>query len=152
MLLVSIGVAAAAILSILPKPVTGRVELRKRISLTLHDISKLYGILVGDIISNYDNRIEQTPRLNKSLRKLFLDIRRQVADARSHLQLSKLEPPLRGKFPYETYAVLVEKVDNMADLLIGMAYAVKSIDRSWQRNLVSAMRDERTEYVRIQQQ
>ncbi|RCH92303.1 hypothetical protein CU097_001626 [Rhizopus azygosporus] len=147
MLLVSIGVAAAAILSILPKPVTGRVELRKRISLTLHDISKLYGILVGDIISNYDNRIEQTPRLNKSLRKLFLDIRRQVADARSHLQLSKLEPPLRGKFPYETYAVLVEKVDNMADLLIGMAYAVKSIDRSWQRNLVSAMRDERTEYM-----
>ncbi|KAG1140030.1 hypothetical protein G6F36_015875 [Rhizopus arrhizus] len=35
----------------------------------------------------------------------------------------------------------------MADLVMGMAYATRSIDRSWQRNLVSAIRDGRTEYL-----
>ncbi|KAG0929547.1 hypothetical protein G6F30_011974 [Rhizopus arrhizus] len=147
MLLVIIGVAAAAILSMIPKPVTGRVELRKRISVTLQDLSKLYGILVRDIVVNYDKEIESTPRLKKAFRKLCLNIRRQIEDERSHLQLSKFEPPLRGKFPLATYTVLVEKIDNMADLLMGMAYATRSIDRSWQRNLVSAIRDGRTEYV-----
>ncbi|KAG1307754.1 hypothetical protein G6F62_015169 [Rhizopus arrhizus] len=95
MLLVIIGVAAAAILSMIPKPVTGRVELRKRISVTLQDLSKLYGILVRDIVVNYDKEIESTPRLKKAFRKLCLNIRRQIEDERSHLQLSKFEPPLR---------------------------------------------------------
>ncbi|KAI9246844.1 hypothetical protein BY458DRAFT_446560, partial [Sporodiniella umbellata] len=147
MLLVIIGVAAAAIISMIPKPVTGRVELRKRISLTLQDLSKMYGILASDIVANYDNHAEPTPKLKKAFRKMFLDIRRQIADERSHLQLSKFEPPLRGKFPVKTYAVLVEKIDNMADLLLGMGYATRSIDRSWQRNLVAAIREGRAEYM-----
>ncbi|KAG1469964.1 hypothetical protein G6F56_002956 [Rhizopus delemar] len=147
MLLVIIGVAAAAIMSMIPKPVTGRVELRKRISVTLQDLSKMYGILARDIVAKYDNNTEPTPQLKKAFRKLFLDIRRQIADERSHLMLSRFEPPLRGKFPVQTYTVLVEKIDNMADLLLGMAYATRSIDRSWQSNLVSAIRDGRVEYV-----
>ncbi|KAG1239607.1 hypothetical protein G6F68_018470 [Rhizopus microsporus] len=42
MLLVIIGVAAAAILSMIPKPVTDRVELRKRISVTLQDLNRAH--------------------------------------------------------------------------------------------------------------
>lgn len=146
-MLVIIGVSAAAILSMIPKPVTGRVELRKRISKTLRDMSKLYGILVGDILTCYDNKQEPTPGQKKAFRKLALSIRRQIADEQTFLKLSKLEPPMRGKFPVEIYTVLVEKVDNMADLLEGMAYAARSIDRSWQRNLVQVIRKQRKEYV-----
>lgn len=146
-MLVIIGVSAAAILSMIPKPVTGRVELRKRISKTLRDMSKLYGILVGDILTCYDNKQEPTPGQKKAFRKLALSIRRQIADEQTFLKLSKLEPPMRGKFPVEIYTVLVEKVDNMADLLEGMAYAARSIDRSWQRNLVQVIRKQRKEYL-----
>lgn len=148
-MLVVIGVAAAAILSMIPEPITGRVELRKRISKTLRDMSKLYGILVGDILACYDTNQGPTPGQKKAFRKLALGIRRQIADEQMFLKLSKMEPPMRGRFPVEVYAVLVEKVDNMADLLEGMAYASRSIDRSWQRNLVQVIRQQRKEYVSL---
>lgn len=150
MLLVSIGVAAAAILAIFPKAVTGRVELRKRISRTIHDISKLYGILVGDILATKgSSNVEPTPGQRKAFRKLALGIRRQIADEQTYLKITKLEPPLRGKFPVEEYTKLVEKVDNMADLLEGMAFASRSIDKAWKRKLVRVIEEERMEYVSI---
>ncbi|OAC98006.1 hypothetical protein MUCCIDRAFT_116091 [Mucor lusitanicus CBS 277.49] len=136
MLLVIIGVAAAAILAVFPKAVTGRVELRKRISRTIHDLSKLYGILVGDILATKGTDAEPTPGQRKAFRKLALGIRRQIADEQTYLKITKLEPPLRGKFPVEEYTKLVEKVDNMADLLQGMAFASRSIDKAWKRKLV----------------
>lgn len=147
MMLVIIGVGASAILSMIPKPVTGRVELRKRISRTLEDLSKLYGILIGDILYSYNNDNQPTPRQRKEFRKLALDIRRQIADEQIYLKLSKLEPPLRGKFPVEVYAQLVEKVDNMADLLQSMAFASRSVDKAWRRNLVQVVKEERMHYV-----
>ncbi|KAI7892507.1 uncharacterized protein EV154DRAFT_441374 [Mucor mucedo] len=146
-LLVLIGVAASAILSMIPKPVTGRVELRKRLSQTIADMSKLYAILIGDLVTIYENNRDPTPGQTKAFKKLALGIRRQIADEQMFLKLSKLEPSMRGKFPVEVYTRLVEKVDNMSDLLLGMAYASKSIDRSWQRNIVHVLRQHRTEYL-----
>lgn len=130
-----------------PKPVTGRVELRKRLSQTLADMSKLYAILIGDLVNTYESNREPTPGQTKAFKKLALGIRRQIADEQMFLKLSKLEPPMRGKFPIEIYTRLVEKVDNMSDLLLGMAHATKSIDRTWQRNIVHALKQHRTEYV-----
>ncbi|GAA5816474.1 hypothetical protein MFLAVUS_010003 [Mucor flavus] len=145
--LVLIGVGASAILSMIPKPVTGRVELRKRISRTLGDMSKLYGILVGDILFAYEQKKEPTEGQRKAFRKLTLGIRRQIADEHTYVKLSKLEPPLRGKFPVEVYTRLVEKVDNMSDLLLGMAHASRSVDNSWKRNLAQVMQQQRVEYL-----
>ncbi|GAN01233.1 hypothetical protein MAM1_0005c00665 [Mucor ambiguus] len=147
MLLVIIGVAAAAVLAVFPKAVTGRVELRKRISRTIHDLSKLYGILVGDILATKGTDAEPTPGQRKAFRKLALGIRRQIADEQTYLKITKLEPPLRGKFPVEEYTKLVEKVDNMADLLQGMAFASRSIDKAWKRKLVRVIEEERMEYL-----
>lgn len=149
MLLVIIGVAAAAILAVFPKAVTGRVELRKRISRTIHDLSKLYGILVGDILATKGTDAEPTPGQRKAFRKLALGIRRQIADEQTYLKITKLEPPLRGKFPVEEYTKLVEKVDNMADLLQGMAFASRSIDKAWKRKLVRVIEEERMEYASL---
>ncbi|KAI8877640.1 hypothetical protein K501DRAFT_260071 [Backusella circina FSU 941] len=147
MFLVVIGVLAAAILSMIPSPVTGRVELRKRISKTIHDLSKLYGILVGDLLTDSRRSNEPTARQIKAFRKLALGIQRQIADERTYLKLSKMEPPLRGKFPLDSYTRLVEKVDNMADLLEGMAYASRSVDKSWQRSLIDVIKAERMEHL-----
>lgn len=149
MLLVIIGVAAAAVLAVFPKAVTGRVELRKRISRTIQDLSKLYGILVGDILATEGTDAKPTSGQRKAFRKLALGIRRQIADEQTYLKITRLEPPLRGKFPVEEYAKLVEKVDNMADLLQGMAFASRSIDKAWKRKLVRVIREERMEYVSL---
>lgn len=120
MLLVVIGVAACAILSLIPYPVTGRVELRKRLSQTIRDIGKLYGILAVHMVQPNLAYQEATAQQAKGFRKLALNIRRQVADERSFHKLAVFEPPLRGRFPKESYETILEKVDNMADLVFDM--------------------------------
>ncbi|KAI8991729.1 hypothetical protein BDF20DRAFT_812473 [Mycotypha africana] len=145
-LLVVIGVAAAAVLAWLPKSITGRVALRKRISQTLHDMSKLYGLLVGDILHTMTDSEPTTNQL-KAFRKLAYDIRRQIADERTYLKLTRLEPPLRGKFPYKIYATLVEKIDNMSDLLQGMGFSTRHTDKAWKRSIVKVIHEERMQYI-----
>ncbi|KAI8080632.1 hypothetical protein BDF21DRAFT_472009 [Thamnidium elegans] len=101
--LVLIDVGASEILSMVPKPVTSRAELRKRISKTLGDMSKLYGIFVGDILFAYEQKKEPTEGQRKAFIRLALGIRRQIADGHTYVKLSELELPLRGKFPLEVY-------------------------------------------------
>ncbi|KAI8391640.1 uncharacterized protein BYT42DRAFT_557576 [Radiomyces spectabilis] len=143
MLLVIIGVAASAILSMIPFPVIGRVELRKRLARTLRDIGQLYTVLVAHMV----RKQPATEDERRAFRKLALDIRRQISDERNFLQHASFEPPLRGRFPAASYAVLVEKVDNMADLVHNMGFAARTIDPSWQRKIASVLTRERKDYL-----
>lgn len=120
MLLVLIGFVASAILSMIPYPVAGRVELRKRLAQTLRDIGKMYGILTFWLITPSIATQEFTQYQLKSFRKLAVNVRRQIEDEHTFLKLSVFEPPLRGKFPAAKYRMVLEKVDNMADLVTDM--------------------------------
>lgn len=131
MLLVVIGVSACAILSLIPYPVTGRVELRKRLSQTIRDISKLYGILTVHMVQPALTYGSSTPQQTKGFRKLAINIRRQIADERTFHKLAVFEPPLRGRFPKESYQVILEKVDNMADLVFDMVTILKEKEKEF---------------------
>jgi hypothetical protein len=127
LLLVVIGIAASGILIAIPFPPTSRVELRKRVSLTIRDIGKAYGILSASAISHEGEKAH--PVVVKAFRKLSLELRRQVAEEHTLLHHAKYEPPLRGYFPAANYTILVEKMDNMSDLVTNMV----SYDRRTQR-------------------
>lgn len=114
----SIGLVAATILNMIPSQVTGRVELRKQLATIISKISKLYSILSSNYLAESDEK--PTKNQKKAFRKLFLDVQRHIADSRTLLAHSKFEPPLRGKFPAEEYAILLQKVENMADLVQSM--------------------------------
>ena len=121
MILVLAGVVAASILSMVPEPHAGRVELRKRLAQTLRDIGRLYGILTSQFIVEYEtNSFQLTKDQVKGFRRMGLNIRRQIADERLFLGHARFEPPLRGRFPIEVYKIVLEKVDNMADLVTDM--------------------------------
>lgn len=118
MLLVIIGIAASGILMAIPFPPTGRVELRKEISYTIRDIGRCFGILCAIAVSPTGKRAE--PHVAKAFGALALELRRQVTEERTLLQHASYEPPLRGYFPAASYKTLVEKMDNMSDLVINM--------------------------------
>lgn len=120
MLLVTIGLAAAVIVSMFPYPMTGRVELRKRLAFTLRDIGRLYGVLTVNLVMPSLSNKRPTEEQIKGFRKLTLDIRRQIADERTFLKLSAYEPPLRGDFPADRYGIILDKVENMTDLVYAM--------------------------------
>lgn len=118
LLMVVIGIAASGILLAIPFPPTSRVQLRKSVAYTIRDIGKAFGILCASAIAPLGQRAH--PVVVKAFGKLALELRRQVAEERILLHDASYEPPLRGYFPAASYTVLVEKMDNMADLVINM--------------------------------
>ncbi|KAI8140052.1 hypothetical protein BJV82DRAFT_520831 [Fennellomyces sp. T-0311] len=145
MLLVVIGVGAAAILSMIPYPVNGRVELRKRLAETLRDIGRMYSLLTSQfIVPAHINKLSSEQI--KSVRHLALDLQRQVADERTFLKLAIFEPPLRGTFPSKTYAEIVNSVENMVDLAYDMAFALKDIDPVWREQVALSGTKARQDY------
>jgi hypothetical protein len=145
MIFVVLGILASFVVNLVPRPVTGRVALRKRISRTFYDMGMLYGIIFADILT--DSLDHQTQNQAKAFRQLTLHLQRQLKDEETYLRLSKLEPPLKGRFPFETYRLLIEKLNNMADLIEGMAYTAGAMDRSWRRHLISVLDEEKFDYV-----
>ncbi|KAI8073135.1 hypothetical protein BC940DRAFT_290632 [Gongronella butleri] len=146
LLLVVIGIVATAILLAIPAPVQGRIELRKRLARTIRDIGHLYGITTAEICSPSTSPLPTTNQA-KAFMKLCMNIRRQIADERNLLAHSKYEPPLRGKFPFKQYTTVVQTVDNLADLVIGMAFSLRNIDGNWRHKIAIALMKERREYL-----
>ncbi|CAO3634580.1 unnamed protein product [Mucor fragilis] len=145
LLLVIIGIAASGILMSIPFPPTGRVELRKEISCTIRDIGKCFGILCASAVSPTGQKAG--PHVTRAFGALALELRRQVADERTLLHHASYEPPLRGYFPAASYKTLVEKMDNMSDLVTNMGFALREVHPEWRRNIGSILMRERKEYL-----
>lgn len=118
LLLVVIGIAASGILISIPFPPTSRAALRKNISLTIRDIGKAFGVLSATSTSSRGE--EASPIVVKNFGKLAMGLRRQIAEERTLLHHTRFEPPLRGYYPASSYTTLVDKMDNMSDLVINM--------------------------------
>jgi hypothetical protein len=103
----------------IPFPITGRVELRYRLAITVRDIGTLYSTLIYAFENIAPDR-PITEKQRKKFQKLTLDIQRQIALERTLLAHAKYEPPLRGKYPQDKYAKILDSVDNMADMIFAM--------------------------------
>lgn len=140
-----LGIICASLVNWFPRPVTCRVELRKRISKTFYDLSILYGAIFASILTRNDVPL----RVIKDFEKLALGIQRQLKDEETYLRLSKLEPPLKGKFPYDIYSELIERLNNMAFLIEGMGFAAVSMDKTWRSCLMEVFNEDIVDYVSI---
>ncbi|GAA5805760.1 hypothetical protein HPULCUR_011285 [Helicostylum pulchrum] len=145
LLLIIIGIIASGILLAIPFPPTSRVELRKRVAHTIRDIGKAHGIISASAIAPLGQRAQ--PAVVKAFGKLALELRRQIAEERTLLHDAKYEPPLRGYFPEKSYNTLVEKIDNMSDLVINMGSTLHLVRPEWRRNIGSILMKERKEYL-----
>ncbi|KAF7723004.1 hypothetical protein EC973_002420 [Apophysomyces ossiformis] len=146
-LLVVIGLVAAYVLSLIPHPLSGRVELRKRLAKTIRDIGRLYAILASKFMVTGMDFVYPTPDQVKCFHKLSLEIRRQIADGRNLLFHTDYEPPLRGRFPKESYAKILDKVEDMTDLVLGMGHAMRQINPLWRKQIAMTLSIERLDYL-----
>ncbi|CAO3654904.1 unnamed protein product [Mucor hiemalis] len=145
LLLVVIGIAASGILISIPFPPTSRAALRKNISLTIRDIGKAFGVLSATSTSSRGE--EASPIVVKNFGKLAMGLRRQIAEERTLLHHTRFEPPLRGYYPASSYTTLVDKMDNMSNLVINMGYSLRQVRPEWRRNIASILMRERKEYL-----
>ncbi|KAI8086522.1 uncharacterized protein BX664DRAFT_159289 [Halteromyces radiatus] len=145
MLLVIIGILGATILNMIPSQVNGRVELRRRLAITITQVGRMYSLLTSSYMVPHENPPTENQR--KTFRKWMVEVQRQIADERALLMTSKFEPSLRGKFPLKEYTTLVDRVENMADLVDAMVYAARSIDDDWRDHISTILMKERQDYA-----
>lgn len=146
-----VGVVAATILSVLPIPRNGRVELRHRMANTISQLGSMYEAFLALLLEDSSHRAQYPSLHNRKLfRKLAIGIRKQIRGEQVLFEQSKYEPPLRGKFPKRTYWQMLQILDNMLNLLIEMEYTLEKIDRGWRRGLVHSTWRARRDLVRDQ--
>jgi hypothetical protein len=110
-------------------------------------MSMVYGILFADIMRGSAGPSYPTPRQIKAFRRLSLHIQRQLKDEETYLALSKMEPPLNGRFPYKTYKELLERLNNMADILEGMGFTARHMDKTWRTRLMQIIDQDILDYT-----
>ncbi|KAM3586845.1 hypothetical protein VKS41_001900 [Umbelopsis sp. WA50703] len=88
-----------------------------------------------------------TEAQRKKFQKLALDIQRQIALERTLLAHAKYEPPLRGKYPEDKYKLIVDHVDNMADMIYAMGSSIEKLSPIWRANLTKKAMSARKTYV-----
>ncbi|ORE04238.1 hypothetical protein BCV72DRAFT_251377 [Rhizopus microsporus var. microsporus] len=131
-----VGVLAALIISAFPYPRTGRVELRHRISNTISDLGSLYSTFLALLVRD----TPEDPETRRADRALFQaianSIRQQIKGERVLLDQSRFEPTLRGTFPAQKYLYLLQVLDNILGLIIGMEFVIQKISFEWRMMVV----------------
>lgn len=131
-----VGVVAALIISIFPYPKTGRVELRHRISKTISELGALYSTFLALLVRD----TPEDPIERRADRKLFqavaTGIRQQIKGERVLLEQSRFEPTLRGTFPESKYVHLLQVLENILSLVIGMEFVIQNISFEWRMMVV----------------
>lgn len=125
MRIVHIGVAASSIMMLLP-PQSARRSVRLRCAGTLASIAYLYSHLTGAWISsepfsrseNDDDAVDNSDPTRlpwvQEYRERFLEIAQQLQLLKTQATVAKLEGNIRGKWPAEEYAQLVQIESEMA--------------------------------------
>ncbi|TFY63497.1 hypothetical protein EVJ58_g3215 [Rhodofomes roseus] len=133
--LVIIGVAASSIMMILP-PQSARRSVRLRCASTMSAISYLYSHLTAAWISpkpfsEGDNDDATGPGKLlwvQEYRERFLEIAQQLQVLRTQAGMAKLEGNVRGKWPAEEYAQLVQVESEMAWALGVLGGSLSQLD------------------------
>lgn len=130
------GVVAALIISIFPYPKTGRVELRHRMSSTIGELGSLYSTFLALLVRD----TPEDPINRRNDRKLFqavaTKVHQQIRGERVLLEQSRFEPTLRGTFPESKYIHLLQVLENILSLLIGMEFVIQKISFEWRMMVV----------------
>ncbi|PKC69017.1 hypothetical protein RhiirA1_440255 [Rhizophagus irregularis] len=143
---VSIGITAAFVMNMIPWPHTGRVEVRHRLSRTITDIGVLYSMTVSSLIKG--NKNSNNLITTKTFRKLVARINRSIAIERLLLSRTVYEPPLRGNYPMEKYARMIEIVEHMVNLVSGMEYTLHGLNETeWRADLEEALDPSKCHYI-----
>ncbi|CAG8646705.1 6917_t:CDS:2 [Funneliformis caledonium] len=143
---VSIGITAAFVMNMIPWPHTGRVEVRHRLARTIADIGVLYSMTVSYLIKGdkYSGNLITT----KPFRKLVTRINRSIAIERLLLSRTVYEPPLRGNYPMEKYAHMIEIVEHMVNLVSGIEYTLHGLNGTeWKTDLADVLNPSKCHYI-----
>ncbi|CAG8640474.1 8188_t:CDS:2, partial [Paraglomus occultum] len=136
-LAVATGIFTAFIMTVLPWPHTGRVEIRHRLARTISQVGVLYSMTIAFFLKDDSSPCAHT---TKAFRKLLTRIQRSTNTERLLLSRTKYEPPLRGDFPRDLYEEMIDVVEHMTCIIARMAHTLTGLDEEWKENLRNVLK------------
>ncbi|CAO3682173.1 unnamed protein product [Rhizopus stolonifer] len=130
------GVVAALIISIFPYPKTGRVELRHRMSSTIGELGSLYSTFLALLVRDTPEDLINRRNDRKLFQAVATKVHQQIKGERVLLEQSRFEPTLRGTFPESKYIHLLQVLENILSLLVGMEFVIQKISFEWRMMVV----------------
>lgn len=151
-LLVLIGVAAAFIVTIFPRPASTRAMVRETFARNTTEIARLYSIVIeawivvrendgqskSKVVVTDKRADEGSNDLSKSTTELLADFRNRFVASQGTLayldqqiKMASLDFPIRGRWPKERYEELLAVQARMLESLSQLSSAITGLDEVW---------------------
>ncbi|KAI8050424.1 hypothetical protein BDF22DRAFT_126721 [Syncephalis plumigaleata] len=118
---VLIGLLLCIALHQLVWPFFARSELRKLLSMVIHELGQTYSIISALRVLDYDD--VQSPIIYEKAAKHIHSLQTRLVRANELLQAAAAEPRLKGPFPVDVYAQMIHVIRNSMAWLVSMRSA-----------------------------
>ncbi len=124
---VMIGITAAFVWNFVPRPVTARSLIRRKLASGItSDIGSIF-----NEVSNFA-RSESHPKAHESkILDMVINANRRLVTTAIRLQYVKFEPPIQGPWPFESYRKLMILQQELCDLMSAFVLNLGSMDPRW---------------------
>ncbi|KAI9758725.1 MAG: hypothetical protein M4579_002900 [Chaenotheca gracillima] len=130
------GSLVAFFWTIFPYPITARSHLRRSLGASIYLLANFYscvhttvGLRLNSLEGDPNNKHSPGRRLEKYRLKLFAKELVLLLSLQEHSAFSVWEPSVGGKFPKETYDIIIEKVRNITYYMALISQATLSFEQ-----------------------
>jgi uncharacterized membrane protein YccC len=102
-------------------PFFARTELRKLLSIVIHELGQTYSMISS--LRMLDHDAIQSPIIYKKVAKHIHNLQMRLVRANELLKAATAEPRLKGPFPFEVYAQMIHVIRNSLAWLVSMRSA-----------------------------
>ncbi|WEW58194.1 hypothetical protein PRK78_003662 [Emydomyces testavorans] len=138
------GCAISFIWVMFPSPTTAGSQVRKTLGRGLLVLANFYNCMHTSIEvwinqEQGDLNDPQSPArlLEKARNKLFAEEMALLAQIRSHIEFTRYEPPIGGRFPKETYDNISSEIQTILTSMALMAHSTRNLERMAAENFQS---------------
>ncbi|KAI9744784.1 MAG: hypothetical protein M1818_001709 [Claussenomyces sp. TS43310] len=133
------GSFVAFIWTVFPYPLSDRSWLRKDLGATIYLLANYYSVVHSTIVSrvqdaegDMDDPHSPGKQLERARHKVFGKLMLLLPSLRQHAEWEKWELSIGGKFPKETYAAIIDRLEKILQYTMLMSYATQT----WSKNEV----------------
>ncbi|KAL7424784.1 hypothetical protein Q5752_000468 [Cryptotrichosporon argae] len=136
-LLVLIGLTAAFLLMVFPRPTSAKALVRKQLARNMDALSDLYGREITGLDEASRAKTVDTEARRQAFRTHFIAIFGRLQGMKPHLKYAQLEPGLSGPWPKKLYNELYAVQNQMLGALAVLATSISALEPEWATRLMT---------------
>lgn len=128
---VCIGISIAFIWTFVPRPVTGRQVIRRKLAAGAFDIGNIFVA-----VSNFARNPSRMKSQEEDIRQMVIRANSKLLVLNLRLQFARYEPPIQGAWPKDKYQQILSIQRELLDLLVAFANNLVCMNPEWTEPLL----------------